>query len=183
MEFQESYDDLSVNTVSHETKDGSISNHMKLDSYYDKRVSPTRNIQPPEDGWTSSNTGNKVEGPEMTILDTVGDSIELRSPSVYAGSPPHYQEDILHRRHNLEEEFLQLSAESYSVAIPVIVEMIMGKMVHIFIMNQQLLIFQQSEQLGNGIYEGSLHDAELGTDVYLKKDEWKLGQNTALNSH
>ncbi|GFP85054.1 serine/threonine-protein kinase 11-interacting protein [Phtheirospermum japonicum] len=32
------------------------------------------------------------------------------------GSPPHYQEDILHRRRNLEEEFLQLSAESFSVA-------------------------------------------------------------------
>ncbi|XP_052181694.1 uncharacterized protein LOC127794555 isoform X2 [Diospyros lotus] len=38
------------------------------------------------------------------------------TPPGYAGSPPHYQEDILHRRHNLEEEFLQLSAESYSAA-------------------------------------------------------------------
>ncbi|KAJ6418625.1 hypothetical protein OIU84_001902 [Salix udensis] len=35
---------------------------------------------------------------------------------VYARSPPHYKEDILHRRHNLVEEILQLSAESYSVA-------------------------------------------------------------------
>ncbi|KAL3654947.1 hypothetical protein CASFOL_000733 [Castilleja foliolosa] len=32
------------------------------------------------------------------------------------GSPPHYQDDILHRRRNLEEEFLQLSAKSFSVA-------------------------------------------------------------------
>ncbi|XP_047340407.1 serine/threonine-protein kinase 11-interacting protein-like [Impatiens glandulifera] len=32
------------------------------------------------------------------------------------GSPPQYQEDILHRRHNLVEEFLQLSAHSFSVA-------------------------------------------------------------------
>lgn len=109
MELQESYypyDDLSINTVSHETEDGSISNHMKLKSYYDKRVNPTRNIQPP---------GDEV-GVKTTILDTVDDIIDAHSPSINAGSPPHYKEDILHRRHNLEEEFLQLSAESYSVA-------------------------------------------------------------------
>ncbi|KAI3776402.1 hypothetical protein L1987_46183 [Smallanthus sonchifolius] len=202
MEFQESYypyDDLSVNTVSHETKDGSISNHMKLNSYYDKRVSPTRNIQPPEDGGTSSNTGNKVEGPEMTILDTVGDSIEPRSPSVYAGSPPHYQEDILHRRHNLEEEFLQFSAESYSVASSDSYTSDSGddygengSHIHNESTTADLsrsmdsLTFScedlrktiesescsiklgDSEQLGNGIYEGSLHDAEI---VSLMKQE------------
>ncbi|KAL1553939.1 serine/threonine-protein kinase 11-interacting protein-like [Salvia divinorum] len=38
------------------------------------------------------------------------------SSSTLPASPPHYQEDILHLRHNLEEEFLQLSAESFSVA-------------------------------------------------------------------
>ncbi|KAK1421044.1 hypothetical protein QVD17_23101 [Tagetes erecta] len=128
LEVQESYypyDDMSLNTVPHETKDVSISNHMKLNSYYNKRVNRAKNTQPPEDEGSCSNSGIKVscsnngikvEGPEMTILDTVGDSVEACSPSVYAGSPPHYQEDILHRRHNLEEEFLQLSAESYSVA-------------------------------------------------------------------
>lgn len=31
------------------------------------------------------------------------------------GSPPHYKEDILYQRHNLEEESLQLSAEPFSV--------------------------------------------------------------------
>ncbi|KAF5803709.1 putative leucine-rich repeat domain superfamily [Helianthus annuus] len=111
MELQESYhpyDDLSVSTVSHEAVDGSISNN--------KRIDPTRIIQSPEDEGTCSNNGIKVEGPEMTIVDTMDDSIEAQSPSVYAGSPPHYQEDILHRRQNLEEEFLQLSAESYSIA-------------------------------------------------------------------
>lgn len=36
--------------------------------------------------------------------------------SACPASPPHYQEDILHRRHNLEEELLQLSADSFSVA-------------------------------------------------------------------
>ncbi|XP_019169518.1 PREDICTED: serine/threonine-protein kinase 11-interacting protein-like isoform X2 [Ipomoea nil] len=32
------------------------------------------------------------------------------------GSPPHYKEDILYQRLNLEEEFLQLSSETFSVA-------------------------------------------------------------------
>ncbi|XP_057474150.1 uncharacterized protein LOC130762497 isoform X2 [Actinidia eriantha] len=47
---------------------------------------------------------------------TIDDIVESNTLSVCPGSPPHYQEDILHRRHNLVEEFLQLSAESYSVA-------------------------------------------------------------------
>ncbi|KAL8201953.1 hypothetical protein R6Q57_011100 [Mikania cordata] len=97
-------------------KDESISNHMKLKSYYDKKVTPNRSIQPPEDEGTCSDNAIKVERPEMTILDTVGDIIEAHSPSVYTGPPPHYQEDILHRRHYLEEEILQLSVESCSVA-------------------------------------------------------------------
>nr|GEZ14953.1 hypothetical protein [Tanacetum cinerariifolium] len=118
MELQESYypyDDLSIN-ISHETEDGSVSNKMKLKSYYDKGVNPTRNIQPTADEGTRSSNGIKAEGLKMKVLDTVDDIIDARSPSVYAGSPPHYQEDILHRRHNLEEEFLQLSAESISIA-------------------------------------------------------------------
>lgn len=51
--------------------------------------------------------------PRLSAIDDVS-----QSPSSCAcpGSPPHYQEDILHRRHNLVEEILQLSAESYSVA-------------------------------------------------------------------
>lgn len=52
----------------------------------------------------------------MTSLIAIDEIMESRSSSIQHGSPPHYQEDILHRRHNLEEEFLQLSAESYSLA-------------------------------------------------------------------
>lgn len=51
--------------------------------------------------------------PQLTATD---DITESRSSSVYPGSPPHYREDVLHRRHNLVEEILQLSAESFSVA-------------------------------------------------------------------
>ncbi|XP_047315985.1 uncharacterized protein LOC124919709 isoform X2 [Impatiens glandulifera] len=43
------------------------------------------------------------------------DDFVRSSTSVAPRSPPHYKEDILHRRHNLVEEFLQLSAHSYSV--------------------------------------------------------------------
>ncbi|KAL3512164.1 hypothetical protein ACH5RR_024881 [Cinchona calisaya] len=49
-------------------------------------------------------------------VSAIGDVVESNSSSIAPGSPPHYQEDILHRRQNLEEEFLQLSAESLSVA-------------------------------------------------------------------
>ncbi|XP_077236050.1 outer arm dynein light chain 1 protein isoform X2 [Tasmannia lanceolata] len=52
----------------------------------------------------------------ITPLTAIDEIMESRSSSIHPGSPPHYQEDILHRRHNLEEEFMQLSAESYSVA-------------------------------------------------------------------
>lgn len=51
-----------------------------------------------------------------TSLIAIDEIMESRSSSIHHGSPPHYQEDILHRRQNLEEEFLQLSAESFSLA-------------------------------------------------------------------
>ncbi|XP_062026504.1 uncharacterized protein LOC133742837 isoform X1 [Rosa rugosa] len=56
-----------------------------------------------------------VENLSMS-LTSIDDISESRSSSVCPGSPPHYQKDILNRRHNLEEEILQLSAESFSVA-------------------------------------------------------------------
>lgn len=52
----------------------------------------------------------------ISPLTTIDDISESHSSSAYPGSPPHYQVDILRRRHYLEEEILQLSAESYSVA-------------------------------------------------------------------
>ncbi|XP_027168977.1 uncharacterized protein LOC113768720 isoform X3 [Coffea eugenioides] len=49
-------------------------------------------------------------------MSAIDNMVESNSSSIAPGSPPHYQQDILHRRQNLEEEFLQLSAESLSVA-------------------------------------------------------------------
>lgn len=51
----------------------------------------------------------------MSPLNAIDSISESHSSSAFHGSPPHYQEDILHRRHNFMEEILQLSAESYSV--------------------------------------------------------------------
>ncbi|KAF8378601.1 hypothetical protein HHK36_029949 [Tetracentron sinense] len=58
-------------------------------------------------------TDSKVNITPLAVIDEI---MESHSSSACPGSPPHYQEDILHRRHNLEEEFMQLSAESFSVA-------------------------------------------------------------------
>ncbi|XP_011084080.1 uncharacterized protein LOC105166430 [Sesamum indicum] len=52
----------------------------------------------------------------MSASTAINDIMSSHSSSARLGSPPHYQEDVLHRRQNLEEEFLQLSAESFSVA-------------------------------------------------------------------
>lgn len=56
-----------------------------------------------------------VENISESPLTSIDDITDAYSSSAYPISPPHYQEDILHRRHNLVEEILQLSAESYSV--------------------------------------------------------------------
>nr|XP_009773244.1 PREDICTED: uncharacterized protein LOC104223492 isoform X1 [Nicotiana sylvestris] len=55
----------------------------------------------------------KINIPPLTDTDNI---LDFQSSLASTGSPPHYKEDILHRRQNLEEEFLQLSAESFSVA-------------------------------------------------------------------
>lgn len=53
-----------------------------------------------------------ISAPSTTAINDIMGS---HSSSACPASPPHYQEDILHRRHNLEE-LLQLSADSFSVA-------------------------------------------------------------------
>ncbi|KAB2090086.1 hypothetical protein ES319_A03G102900v1 [Gossypium barbadense] len=54
-----------------------------------------------------------ASGSQLSTTDTI---MESNSSSAYPGSPPHYQNDLLHRHLNLVEEILQLSAESYSMA-------------------------------------------------------------------
>ncbi|KAF8103718.1 hypothetical protein N665_0186s0086 [Sinapis alba] len=60
--------------------------------------------------------GKPDENGNMSTLDATHDITGPFSPSSYMQSPPHYQKDVLYRRHNLVEEILQLSADSYSVA-------------------------------------------------------------------
>lgn len=56
-----------------------------------------------------------VENIRESPLTSIDDITDAYSSSACPGSPPHYRVDILHRRHNLVAEILQLSAESYSV--------------------------------------------------------------------
>ncbi|XP_022638052.1 uncharacterized protein LOC106770839 isoform X3 [Vigna radiata var. radiata] len=48
----------------------------------------------------------------LTIIHDISGS----QSSAYPASPPHFQEDLLHRRQHLVEEILQLSTDSFSVA-------------------------------------------------------------------
>jgi hypothetical protein len=57
-----------------------------------------------------------TENVNISPLTTINDINGSQSSSMCPTSPPHFQEDLLHRRHNLVEEILQLSADSYSVA-------------------------------------------------------------------
>ncbi|KAM1026596.1 hypothetical protein ACFX2I_039439 [Malus domestica] len=66
--------------------------------------------------FTTDGGHRMVQNLSMSALSVIDDISESYSSSANPGSPPHYQKDILHRRHNLEVEILQLSAESYSVA-------------------------------------------------------------------
>ncbi|XP_057421363.1 uncharacterized protein LOC130715302 isoform X2 [Lotus japonicus] len=58
----------------------------------------------------------KAENATNSPLTTITDISGSRSSSMCPTSPPHFQEDLLHRRHHLVEEILQLSADSFSVA-------------------------------------------------------------------
>lgn len=63
-----------------------------------------------DNGWDQL---QKISSAPSSAIDEIMGS---RPSSTYPGSPPHYQEDLLQRRLCLEEEFLQLSAESQSLA-------------------------------------------------------------------
>ncbi|XP_020575649.1 uncharacterized protein LOC110021483 isoform X2 [Phalaenopsis equestris] len=52
-----------------------------------------------------------INSGSLTAIDEI---IGSHSSSIYPGSPPQYRQDMLHRRLDLEEEFLQLSTESHS---------------------------------------------------------------------
>ncbi|KAK9105941.1 hypothetical protein Scep_022785 [Stephania cephalantha] len=79
-----------------------------------KHVPEVRNTELPS---TFSLQGGDITNIKLsTPAEVIDEIMESRSSSTFPGSPPQYKEDILHRRHNLEEEFLQLSVESYSLA-------------------------------------------------------------------
>ncbi|KAB5531764.1 hypothetical protein DKX38_018434 [Salix brachista] len=67
-------------------------------------------------GKSSHTDSSTVQGVHTIVENGSMSVLTAHSSSAYPRSPPHYEVDILHRRHNLVEEILQLSAESYSVA-------------------------------------------------------------------
>ncbi|XP_050255459.1 uncharacterized protein LOC126701415 isoform X1 [Quercus robur] len=77
-------------------------------------ISPQARISHPDTGIQGGH--GVIENLSVSPLSAIDDISESHSTIACPGSPPHYQEDILHRRHNLVEEIMQLSAESYSVA-------------------------------------------------------------------
>ncbi|MED6156040.1 hypothetical protein PIB30_010963 [Stylosanthes scabra] len=56
------------------------------------------------------------ENVNISPLTTINDIYGSQTSSACPSSPPHFQEDLLHRRQHMEEEILQLSADSFSVA-------------------------------------------------------------------
>nr|XP_025639308.1 uncharacterized protein LOC112734271 isoform X2 [Arachis hypogaea] len=57
-----------------------------------------------------------AENVNISPLTTINGVYGSQSSSVCPSSPPHFQEDLFHRRQHMEEEILQLSADSFSVA-------------------------------------------------------------------
>ncbi|KAG9445006.1 hypothetical protein H6P81_016346 [Aristolochia fimbriata] len=131
---QDSGDETSTNPIDSETSftDTYVSFHSQEFSSSDKRsgsgpsmIHNSHKVKPLESLYfekpSSSKSSNLEEGDttdsaiHFTSLKAIDEIMVSRMPSLLPSSPPHYEEDILHRRQGLEEEFMQLSAESFSV--------------------------------------------------------------------
>ncbi|XP_068661194.1 uncharacterized protein [Aristolochia californica] len=133
--MQDSGDETSTNPIDSETSftDAFASFHRQEFSSSDKRygVGPSMihnsHKVKSQEGMSLEKPltpiiSNSVEGDKtdsainLTSLKAIDEIMISHMSSLHSSSPPHYEEDILHRRQGLEEEFMQLSAESYSVA-------------------------------------------------------------------
>ncbi|KAL2342330.1 hypothetical protein Fmac_003615 [Flemingia macrophylla] len=65
---------------------------------------------------TTQGAHRMAENINVSPLTPIHDVSGSQSSSACPSSPPHFQEDLLHRRQHLVEEILQLSADSFSVA-------------------------------------------------------------------
>ncbi|XP_027919046.1 uncharacterized protein LOC114177742 isoform X2 [Vigna unguiculata] len=65
---------------------------------------------------TTEGAQRMTENVNMSPLTIIHDIYGSQSSSACPASPPHFQEDLLHRRQHLVEEILQLSTDSFSVA-------------------------------------------------------------------
>ncbi|XP_075514397.1 uncharacterized protein LOC142549363 isoform X1 [Primulina tabacum] len=115
--FDRNSDTTSKLFLMHQGRDGSVANNLNgnpeelrslNDESADAVYSRFNSLVSGEDNISTENLISPSNG--------INSIMRSRSSSACPTSPPHYQEDILHRRQNLEEELLQLSAESFSGA-------------------------------------------------------------------
>ncbi|XP_058108254.1 uncharacterized protein LOC131251515 isoform X3 [Magnolia sinica] len=117
------FDSIGKTTLESSMMDGSqeakpVLQIARMESEQEQPKAPHEelNLLPSADTFTVQGSDGMERKVSVTSLTAINEIMESRSSSIHHGSPPHYQEDLLHRRHNLEEEFLQLSAESFSLA-------------------------------------------------------------------
>ncbi|XP_075503545.1 uncharacterized protein LOC142540947 isoform X1 [Primulina tabacum] len=117
--FDRNSDTTSKSFLTNRGRDGSVANNLR------GNLEELRSLN--DEGFMSADVvysrfNSLVSGGDNTSIENLVSPSSLnsvmgsRSSSACPRSPPHYQEDILHRRQNLEEELLQLSAESFFVA-------------------------------------------------------------------
>ncbi|XP_078444117.1 outer arm dynein light chain 1 protein [Wolffia australiana] len=86
-------------------------NLSKADDFRDKSIlkQPVENCDEPSS--LAEVNEDTVKMQHLNSLDAIQDIISSRQSSLSSASPPQYRKDILHRRQNLEEKFLQISAD------------------------------------------------------------------------
>lgn len=118
-----SFADISLSLLAHQHADlincseiGGELKQGKLQAYPQEGISSlSEHFNHPHSASLATEKHQMAGNPGRSPLTAFDDIMESHSSSVYPGSPPHYKEDILHRRNNLVEEILQHSADSYSV--------------------------------------------------------------------
>ncbi|CAA7051307.1 unnamed protein product [Microthlaspi erraticum] len=122
-EFKEWMDDPSEDVVDVRKDSWSIDSEKNYDTKSPKHHGETLGYAPgPLPGFQITDLNQKQQALFLDgKLDENGNMSTSEATQDITGSflpssPPHYQKDVLHRRHNLVEEILQLSADSYSVA-------------------------------------------------------------------
>lgn len=115
MTYVEGNETLNITDDMSSIESQSTGQNQKHQEFLDDEME-TVSVEPNNLFPTASARQKLAENGNMSTLNMSQDVTGPFSSSTYPGSPPHYQKDVLYRCHNLVEEILQLSADSYSVA-------------------------------------------------------------------